>query len=141
MAGEKFVYSFIPSGLGTLGEVKCSCGQTLVLGDFMDNDSSDYDENEHSILTNEDQGNKSFEKAVLRIMQMKDPRVFRLMFLKNQTFELIYAISAYGIAYLADERVGRCILWSYSKGERGELINNYNEFLIWGVVTWVIKKA
>ena len=127
MAGEKFVYSFIPSGLGTLVEVKCSCGQTLTLGDFMDNDSQDYDEKEHCILTKEDHKNKSFEKAVLRIMQMKDPRVFRLMFLKDQSFELIYDIAVYGIAPLSDERVGKCILWKYSRGENAALIENYKD--------------
>jgi hypothetical protein len=33
----------------------------------------------------------------------------------------------YGIAPLSDERVEKCILWKYSRGENGELIDNYKD--------------
>lgn len=69
--------------------------------------------------------NALFEEAVLRILRMKDPKTFRRLFLKDQSFELIYDISVYGIVPLSDERVGRCILWKYSRGENGEIIDNY----------------
>ncbi len=69
--------------------------------------------------------NKRFEEAVLRILQMKDPKTYRRSFLKEQSFELIYDISVYGIVPLSDERIGRCILWKYSRGENGEIIDNY----------------
>lgn len=53
-AGEQFVYSFLPTGLGLLTTVKCSCGQTLEIGDFMDYDSGGYDEEKCRVLTEED---------------------------------------------------------------------------------------
>ena len=33
-AGDKYVYEFIPTGLGTVITVTCSCGKKLGLGDF-----------------------------------------------------------------------------------------------------------
>ena len=71
--------------------------------------------------------NKRFEEAVFRILQMKYPKTFRWLLTKEQSFELIYDISVYGIAPLSDERVGKCILWKYSKGENGELTDNYKD--------------
>jgi len=56
---------------------------------------------------------------------MRDPKTYRMLFLKEQSFELIYDISVYGIVPLSDERIGRCILWKYSRGENGEPIDNY----------------
>ncbi|MCR5649728.1 MAG: hypothetical protein K6F86_00930 [Lachnospiraceae bacterium] len=38
-ACDQFNYSFTPTGLGLAISVKCSCGQELMLGDFMDYDS------------------------------------------------------------------------------------------------------
>lgn len=73
----------------------------------------------------EEHDNKHFEEAVFRIMQMKDSKTYRSFFLKEQSFELIYDISVYGIVPLSDERIGRCILWKYSRGENGEPIDNY----------------
>lgn len=75
----------------------------------------------------EERDNKRFEEAVFRILQMKDPKTFRWLLTKEQSFELIYDISVYGIAPLSDERVGKCILWKYSRGENGELIDNYKD--------------
>ena len=73
----------------------------------------------------EERDNKRFEEAVFRILQMRDPKTYRMLFLKEQSFELIYDISVYGIVPLSDERIGRCILWKYSRGENGEPIDNY----------------
>ena len=35
-AGDKFTYSFIPSGLGIAIMVSCSCGRELHIGSFME---------------------------------------------------------------------------------------------------------
>ena len=35
VSGGKFVYSFIPTGLGTAVTVKCTCNKELYCGDFM----------------------------------------------------------------------------------------------------------
>ena len=125
MNGEQFEYSFMPTGLGLAASVKCSCGQKLTIGSFMDYDFGEYDEYENRVLTEEDHKNKKFEDAVLRILQMKSPRLFRIGFGKDQSFDMIYAISAYGIASVGDERIGRCILWLCDRGKNGEQIKNY----------------
>ena len=123
--GEQFEYSFTPTGLGLAASVRCSCGQSLTIGSFMDYDSGEYDEFENRVLTEEDHKNKRFEDAVLRILQMKSPRLFRIGFQKDQSFDMIYAISAYGIASVGDERIGRCILWLCDRGKNGKEIWNY----------------
>lgn len=125
VTGEQFEYSFIPTGMGLAASVKCSCGQTLTIGSFMDYDSGEYDEYENRVLTEEDHKNKRFEDAVLRILQMKSPRLFRIGFQKDQSFDMIYAISAAGIAAVGDERIKNCILWLYDRGKNGKEINNY----------------
>ena len=125
MTGERFTYSFIPTGLGLFSYVKCSCGQTMTIGDFMDQKSVEYDSYENRVLTEADHLNQRFEEAVLRILQMKSPRVYRICFGKDQSFDMIYAISAYGIAFIGEERVSKCILWQNRRGERGEMIDNY----------------
>ena len=78
-------------------------------------------------MEEDDHDNKRFEEAVFRILQMKYPKTFSWLLTKEQSFELIYDISVYGIAPLSDERVGKCILWKYSRGENGELIDNYKD--------------
>lgn len=125
-AGDQFSYTFIPTGLGMAITVRCSCGQELLLGDFMDNESGEYDEYKTRVLTQEDEKNKRFEEAALYILNMKSPRLFRIGFQTDQSFELIYSISTYGIAGLSDERISRCILWKYTIGENGEQVDNYD---------------
>lgn len=125
MTGEQFEYCFTPTGMGLAASVKCSCGQTLTIGSFMDYDSGEYDEYENRVLTEEDHKNQKFEDAVLRILQMKSPRLFRIGFGKDQNFDMIYAISAYGIAAVGDERIRKCILWLCDCGKNGKEIKNY----------------
>lgn len=124
-AGEQFVYSFLPTGLGLLTTVKCSCGQTLEIGDFMDYDSGGYDEEKCRVLTEEDHKNEAFEEAALQILQMKSPRLFRIGYQKEQSFDLIYAIAALGIASVADKRISKCILWQNERSVYGEKIDHY----------------
>lgn len=124
-ACEQFTYSFIPTGIGLATTVKCSCGQELMLGDFMDFDAGEYDEEENQVLTEEDIKNKVFEEAAYRIMLMKNPRYYQVAFADNQDFDKIYSISAYGIASVTDERISKCIMWKNKKDENGIVIDNY----------------
>ena len=125
LTGGQFEYSFIPTGLGLAASVTCSCGQTLTIGDLIDYDSGEYDEYENRVLTEEDHKNKDFEYAVLRILQMKSPHLFRITFGKEQSFDMIYAISAYGIAAVGDDRIAKCIPWLCIRGKNDEIIDNY----------------
>jgi hypothetical protein len=36
LSGAQFTYSFMPTGLGTVISVECSCGERLSMGDFLD---------------------------------------------------------------------------------------------------------
>lgn len=125
MTGEQFEYSFVPTGLGELVSVKCSCGQTLELGDFMDHDSGEYDEKKSRVLTEQDHRNKQFEEAAIHILQMKDPRMFRIMFLTDQGFDLLRNVVFGGIVPQADERIAKCVLYMNSTGKHQEIIDNY----------------
>ena len=125
MTGERLEYCFIPTGMGTFSSVKCSCGQTLTIGNFMDHESGEYDPDSNRVLTEEDHRNRRFEEQVYRILQMKSPRIYRICFGMDQSFEMIYAISAYGISFTGDERISKCLLWKVRRGEHGETIDNY----------------
>ncbi len=50
-ACDQFEYSFVPTSLGLAGSVKCSCGQTLSVGDFLDSEPEEYDEDKFRVLT------------------------------------------------------------------------------------------
>ena len=123
-AGDQFEYSFVPTSLGLAGSVKCSCGQTLSVGDFLDSEPEEYDEDKFRVLTDEDRVNEKFEEAALVILSMKNPRIFRISFLRDQDFETIYAVSV-GVASVSDERIARCLLYKRERGRMGELISNY----------------
>lgn len=123
-AGDQFTYSFLPTGLGLFAYVKCSCGQTLTIGNFMDHESEEYDESKYPVLTEEDRNNKKFERAVESILAMKHPKLFHIAFRQDQSFEMIYAISAYGVVF-ADERISSCILPRYERHKYGNETDNY----------------
>ena len=125
MAGDQFEYSFISTGLGMLITVKCSCGQTLSLGNFMDYTAGEYSKKDHPVLTKDDFRNEQFEDAIRRIMLMNNPRMFRIGFQTDRSFEMIYNVATYGIAQFADERIKQCILWKSGIGEHGERVDNY----------------
>lgn len=128
-ACEQFEYSFTPSGLGLVTCVKCSCGQTLYLGDFMDYDSGEYDEFKNRVLTEEDLKNQVFETDVKTILQMRNPLLFRLMFSTDQSFEIIHDVSAAISAARrsADTRLDNCLLLKKSIGTLHETIDNYKD--------------
>ncbi len=69
----KFEYSFTPTGLGMIVSVKCTCGQTLSLGDYMDYESGEYNEKKNRVLTPEDKENEKFEAAAIIIISLKIP--------------------------------------------------------------------
>ncbi len=124
MAFDKFSYTFTPTSMGVLASIKCSCGQTMNFGNFSDNCSNDYDEEKYKVLTEEDKDNRKFEEAVRIVLQMNNPRIFRVMFLSEQSFEKVYTV-AVSIAMVADERLRKCILYKNGRGENGEIIDNY----------------
>jgi hypothetical protein len=120
MTGEKLEYSFIPTGLGVAIVVKCSCGRTLHIGDFLDNDEAEYDEEKYKPLTEEDRRNQDFEHEALSILQIKDPRIFRIAFSTEQNLDTIYAIALAGTMRVADDRLSKCILPRYDIDQNGE---------------------
>ncbi len=125
MAAEQFSYSFVPTGLGLLTTVTCSCGQRLELGNFMDHESGEYDEERCRVLTEEDRRNRRFEEAAYKILIMRSPRIFRMAFQMDQTFERVY-LFAVGKASEADDRISKCIRWTHNRGSNGENIDQYN---------------
>ena len=113
--GGQFEYSFVPTGMGTLISVKCSCGQTLELGTFMYNELQEYDEHKNRPLTEADHNNKRFEDAANRILLVEDPRLFRIAYQADQSFESVYLLACG--ACFADERIWKCILNNYADYE------------------------
>lgn len=129
MAGEQFEYSFFPSGLGLCAIVKCSCGQTLSIGDFMDHKIGDYDEYENRVLTEEDHRNKQFEDAVYSILQLRNPRIYRIAFGQDQSFEMIYGLaygSAITLSKAGDDRFINCLLLLREIGRDNSPVKNYD---------------
>ena len=122
--GDKLSYSFIPTGMGMAITVKCSCGQKLSLGDFMDYDSGEYDEKKNRPLTEKDLKNQRFEEAVNAILVLENPRLFRIAMRADQTFDLIYAYAA-GLSMYADERIAKAILPKIELDELHSEIKNY----------------
>ena len=122
--GDKLSYSFIPTGMGLAITVKCSCGQKLSLGNFMDYDSGEYDEKKHRPLTEEDLKNQRFEEAVNAILVLENPRMFRIAMRVDQCFDLIYAYAA-GLSMYADERIAKAILPRIELDELHSEIKNY----------------
>ena len=125
MAADKFSYTFCPTSLGMAITVECSCGQKLLLGNFLDHDESEYNEEEHRPLTEQDLMNQRFEEAALMILQLKDPRVFRIAFRSDQSFEIIHAY-AEGLAVFADNRITEAILYKTMVGKNNSFIENYH---------------
>ena len=125
-ACDQFEYSFVPTSLGIAASVTCSCGQTLRVGDFLDKEPEEYDEDKYRVLTEADRVNEKFEEAALEILQLKDPRIFRMSFLKDQDFETIYAVSA-GVAAVSDGRISKCMLYKKGQIRMGTSFPNYED--------------
>lgn len=122
--GGKFEYSFTPTGLGMIVSVKCTCGQTLSLGDYMDYEFGEYDEKKNRVLTPGDKENRKFEDAAVRIIQLKNPKIYRLTYRSEQNFDAIYTAAKAG-ALWADERIGRCILDIWTSSKQWKITKNY----------------
>jgi len=125
MAADKYSYTFIPTSLGMAIEVKCSCGQTLSLGDLLVNIDRPYDEEKTRPLSRQDLINERFEEAALRIIRPKEPRISRVAFGTEQSFEMIYAYSI-GVAAYADERISQAILFKVRLDKNNVWIQNYH---------------
>lgn len=108
--GEKFAYTFIPTGIGIAITVSCTCGQKILLGDIVENDTEEYDEERYKVLTQEDIDNQNFEEAVMSILHHKNPRTFQMIYSCEQNFEMIYT-HAIKVARKSDERISNAILY------------------------------
>ena len=118
-AGEQYAYRFVPTGLGTVIRVSCSCGCELMLGDFLE-DITDYRELEPKPTDTD-----SFEKAAIEILSMKNEHIRHLSFRSGDfSFETIYSY-AVGISYMADERIRACILWKVKQDKKGHWVDVY----------------
>ncbi len=121
MAFDQFSYTFIPTSLGTAITVKCSCGQELLIGDFIEQTSDEYDEEKNCVLTDEIRKNEHFEDEAMYILQMRNPRTFRMVFLLDRSFDMIYAYTL-GVANALkeqDDRLSRCLLYRFEREETG----------------------
>ena len=125
MAADKYSYTFIPTSLGMAIKVKCSCGQKLTLGDFLDNNDKPYDDEKTRPLSRQDLINEKFEEAALRIIGLKESRISRVAFGMEQSFEMIYVYSI-GVAAYADERISKAILFKVRLDKNYVWIQNYH---------------
>ena len=124
MTGDQFTYSFTPSGLGEAVTVSCSCGQKLLLGNFCDYEAEDYDPLKHPVMSEQDRQNEAFEKAIYSLLIVRKPRLFRIGFLTDQTFEGIYAYAC-GLAQNADRRFSASVLSKTTYKKNGRQMDNY----------------
>ena len=90
MVGDQFSYNFVPTSLGMLATVKCSCGREIHLGDFMDHDG----EGNLPVLTSEQRKAEREKKAYRLIMAYKKPVARRIT---KCTWEMVSAFTA-GVA-------------------------------------------
>ena len=123
-AGDKMSYTFTPTAMGVAITVKCSCGQKLMLGNFMDYDSGNFDKEKNRPLTKEDLINKEFEEDVMNILFFEDPRSCRIASASDQTFDMIF-FYAVGLATHADKRISSSILYKYPVDGYHSQKNNY----------------
>jgi hypothetical protein len=124
MEGGRFSYTFTPTGLGLAITVKCTCGQQLLLGDFLEGPDKEYDEVNLRPLTEDDIKNKQFEDAALLILNLEDRRFFKMAMGLEQIFEIVYAY-AVGVARYGDPRISKTILYKVSFDDAHNLIMNY----------------
>lgn len=124
MCAEQFEYTFVPSSLGLMASIKCSCGQSMSIGDFMDREPTDYDEDRYRVLTEQDHKNAEFEEVAKMILILRNPRMFRIAFRKPMTFELLYAYVG-GLIRCADERIKKAFLYKYDVDKYHSKIPNY----------------
>ena len=122
--GDKYSYTFVPTTIGLATIVKCSCGQKILLGNFMDHGQTEVDISKIGPLTEEDVVNKAFEEDAYSILCLEDPRLCRIFTAREQSFDMIYFF-AVGIARHSDERISKAILYSYSLDECHHQTDNY----------------
>lgn len=97
MAGEKYSYSFCPSGLGTAITVRCSCGRKLTIGNFLDYESN---EQARSPVTFESLQRDNADRITSLIMNLKDSKVRKLYQTEGSLFEYLMTFF-HGMAFAA----------------------------------------
>lgn len=110
---DRFEYTFMPTSLGLVASIKCSCGRSMPLGGFIDFESEGYDEDKYGVLTEEEKENSEFEEAAKRILFFRNPQHFRMAFRQAMTFELLYTY-VIGLSAYADRRIRESILYKYN---------------------------
>lgn len=123
---DRFEYTFMPTSLGLVASIKCSCGRSMPLGDFMDFESEGYDEDKYGVLTEEEKENSEFEEAAKRILFFRNPQHFRMAFRQAMTFELLYTY-VIGLSAYADRRIRESILYKYNLDKYHKEILNYKD--------------
>lgn len=111
MAGDKYSYSFCPTGLGTAITVECSCGKQLQLGSFWDYDiNPQKQEQDLSVYTRKQAQDDSRHKIIEHILHFKNPRIRRFFYSgEGSHFEQLMSY-LHGIAFAAiDERTTKQI--------------------------------
>lgn len=68
--------------------------------------------------------NEDFEKAARLILQLRDPRSFKIVFGEEPSFATVYAY-ALGIAVFSDARIKNAIKLKKQEGILGALETNY----------------
>lgn len=111
MAGDKYSYSFCPTGLGIAITVECSCGKQLQLGSFWDYDSDPQKlEQDLSVFTFKQAQEKNRRKIIEHILHFKNPRIRKFVYSgEGSHFEQLMAY-IHGIAFAAiDEHTSKRI--------------------------------
>lgn len=123
---DRFEYTFVPTSLGLAASIKCSCGRSMPIGDFMDFEPEEYNNDKYGVLTEEDKANTEFEDAAKRILFLREPRHFRMAFGQAMTFEMLYSY-VIGISAYADKRIKDSILFKYDLDKYHREIPNYKD--------------
>lgn len=123
---EQFEYSFVPTSLGLAASIKCSCGQSMSLGDFMDYEANEYDEEKYKVLKEQDRINAEFENAAKMILVLRNPRIFRVAFRRSMTFESLYFYVS-GLIRYADERIRKAFLYKIKLDKYRSEIDVYKD--------------
>ena len=127
MTGDKLEYCFVPTSLGLLTVVECSCGQKLSIGDLI-GPGKEFEEKDYPPLSKKDKENKAFEKQAKAILLLKDPKLFRLTIGSEQRLDILYAY-AFGVARFGDFRIRKALTYKYStKHTSGDEKGNIDEF-------------
>ncbi len=123
MAFDQFEYSFVPTSFGVLGTVKCSCGRKMTVGSFMDHEPEEFNPAKYGVMTMQDHENERLEQSAELILNLKNPRIFRMSYMMDQTFQMV-ADLAFAMAICTDKRLVDCIPQKYSTDDKLGFLEN-----------------